>query len=471
MRVPVPDHVPGPHDLGRVHLVGIGGAGLSAIARLLAQQGVTVSGSDAADGAVVRALREEGISVHVGHAAEHVEGADTVIVSTAVREDNPEVVAATALGARLWPRSAGLRSVLTDRRTVAVAGTHGKTTTTAMLTCALVAAGAEPSFAIGAEVASLGTNARVGTGDVLVAEADESDGAFLHYDPALAVVTNVDADHLDTWGTEEAYAAAFEQFVATVGEVLVLGADDPGAADLAAAGTARGLDVVTTGLDEGHDLRARDVQVAAGATTFIVDGLGLSGLPVRLAVPGAHYAQDALLALAVGLRLGHPAEALVEGLAAYGGARRRMERLGEVDGVVVYDSYAHHPTEIRADLAAARSIAGQGRLVVAYQPHLVSRTRLYGVEMGRALSAADLVVVADLYLAREDPDPAVTSALVVDAVDGPPASAGGPVADLHDVLLPQVRPGDLVLTLGAGDVTVVGPRLLDALRSRGTGGA
>lgn len=467
MRIPVPEHVPGPESLGHVHLVGIGGAGLSAIARLLAQQGVEVSGSDAADSDVTRALRSEGVTVHVGHAAENVAGADTVIVSTAVREDNPEVVAATAAGARLWPRSAGLRSVMTGRRTVAVAGTHGKTTTTAMLTCALNAAGAEPSFAIGAEVAGLGTNARVGRGDVLVAEADESDGAFLHYEPALAVVTNVDADHLDTWGTEEAYAAAFEQFVGTVGELLVLGADDPGAAALAAVARARGLEVVTTGLGPDHDLRARDVVVGAGATTFLLDGDGLDGVPVTLAVPGVHYVQDALLALAVGLRLGHPVAALAQGLAAYGGARRRMERLGEVDGITVYDSYAHHPTEIRADLAAARAIAGEGRLVVAYQPHLVSRTRRYGVEMGRALSAADLVVVADLYLAREDPDPEVTSALVVDAVDGPPASAGGPVATLHEVLRPLLHAGDLVLTLGAGDVTTVGPRLLTALGAPG----
>lgn len=472
MKVPVPDVVPGPEQLGRVHLVGIGGAGLSAIARLMAQQGVVVSGSDAADTEVVRALRSEGITVHVGHAAEHVAGVDTVIVSTAVREDNPEVVAARSAGARLWPRSAGLRSVMAGRRTVAVAGTHGKTTTTAMLTCALVAAGAQPSFAIGAEVASLGTNARLGAGHLLVAEADESDGAFLHYEPAVAVVTNVDADHLDTWGTEEAYAAAFDEFVSTVGELLVVGADDPGAAALVAVGRERGLDVLTTGIDStDHDLRARDVRIVEGATTFVVDGMGVTGLGVRLAVPGAHYVQDALLALAVGLRLGHPAEALVEGLASYGGARRRMERLGAVEGVTVYDSYAHHPTEIRADLAAARSLAGDGRLVVVFQPHLVSRTRRYGVEMGEALSAADRVVVADLYLAREDPDPAVTSALVVDAVRGTPASSGGPVETVHATILPELRHGDLVLTLGAGDVTTVGPRVLEGLRARGPAGA
>ena len=463
MRITVPADIPPPSALGRVHLVGIGGAGLSAIARLMAQQGVQVSGSDASASAVVEALRSEGITVHEGHAAAHVADVDTVIVSTAVREDNPEVVAARAAGLRLWPRSAGLRSVMEGRRTVAVAGTHGKTTTTAMLTCALVAAGAEPSFAIGAEVQSLGTNAKVGAGSVLVAEADESDGAFLVYRPAVAVVTNVDADHLDTWGTEEAYAAAFDEFVGSVGELLVVGADDPGAARLVPSARERGLDVVTTGLQDGHDLVGRDVRVSDGATTFTLVRPGEPDVPVRLAVPGAHYAQDALLALAVGLRLGHAIELLVEGLAAYGGARRRMERLGEAGGVRVYDSYAHHPTEIRADLAAARALAGEGRLVVAFQPHLVSRTRRHGTEMGVELSAADLVVLADLYLAREDPDPAVTSALVADAVRGVPATLGGGVGTLHEVLLPLLRDGDLVLTLGAGDITTVGPRLLEAL--------
>lgn len=467
MRIPVPDVVPGPDALGRVHLIGIGGAGLSAIARLLAQQGVVVSGSDAADSAVVRALRAEGIEVHVGHDAAHVADADTVIASTAVREDNPEVVAALQRGIRLWPRSAGLVAAMTGRRTVAVAGTHGKTTTTAMLTCALLAAGAEPSFAIGAEVESLGTNAAIGAGQVMVAEADESDGAFLEYAPAIALVTNVDADHLDTWGTEEAYAAAFERFVATVEEAVVLGADDPGAARLAEVARERGLRVVTTGVDaEDADLRARDVQVRDGRTTFVLERSGHDPVAVQLAVPGLHYAQDALLALGAGLLLGHELDALVRGLAAYAGARRRMERLGERAGVRVYDSYAHHPTEIRADLAAARSLAGEGRLVVVFQPHLVSRTRQYGTRMGEELSAADLVVLADLYLAREDPDPAVTSALVADAVRGTPATLGGPVATVHEHVLDVVRPGDLVLTLGAGDVTTVGPRLLDALDAR-----
>jgi UDP-N-acetylmuramate--alanine ligase len=466
VRIPVPDEVPAARDLGAVHLVGIGGAGLSAIARLMAQQGITVTGSDATDSAVVEALRSEGITCYIGHDASHLDGVDTVIASTAVREDNPEIVEAVRRGLRLWPRSAGMRSIMQGRRTVAVAGTHGKTTTTGMLTCALIAAGAEPSFAIGAEIASLGANARLGRSDLLVAEADESDGAFLHYSPEGALVTNVDADHLDNYGTVEAYAAAFDTFITTVSGFVVLDADDPGARALAGPAREQGLEVLLAGFADDADLRGRELVVEGSASTFSAALHGVDLGPVRLSVPGAHYAQDALLALGAGLLLGQNVDLLIAGLDAYTGANRRMQLLGEVGGVRVYDSYAHHPTEIRADLAAARSIAAGGRLVVAYQPHLVSRTRLYGAEMGAALSAADRVHVADIYLAREDPDPAVTSALVVDAVTGTEATLGGPVAGLADVLVPDLRPGDLLLTLGAGDITTVGPAVLAALEGQ-----
>ncbi|AXT84736.1 UDP-N-acetylmuramate--L-alanine ligase [Aeromicrobium sp. A1-2] len=467
MRIPFPDDVPPARSLGSVHFIGVGGAGLSAIARIMAQQGIAVSGSDAAESAVVEALRAEGITCFVGHDAAHLAGIDTVIASTAVREDNPEVVEAQRRGLRLWPRSAGMRSLMADRRTIAVAGTHGKTTTTAMLACALIAAGAEPSFAIGAEVASLGANARLGRSDLFVAEADESDGAFLHYSPHAAIVTNVDADHLDNYGTVEAYAAAFDEFVTSIDGFLVLDADDPGARALIEPARARGIEVLRVGFGEDADLRGRDLVVEGSSSTFSASLHGVDLGPVRLAVPGAHYAKDALLALGAGLLDGHHGDLLVAGLAAYSGANRRMQPLGTAAGVRIYDSYAHHPTEIRADLAAARSIAAGDRLVVAYQPHLVSRTRLYGVEMGKALSTADRVFVADIYLAREDADPAVTAALIVDAVDGPPATLGGPVSGLAQVLVPELRSGDLLLTLGAGDITTVGPAVLAALGDAG----
>lgn len=463
MRIAIPSDIPPVTELGNVFFIGIGGAGLSAIARLMAQQGVAVSGSDASSSAVTQALQAEGIVCHVGHDASHLDGIDTVIASTAVRDDNPEIVEALRRGLRLWPRSAGLRSVMEGRRTIAVAGTHGKTTTTAMLTCALLAAGAQPSFAIGAEVASLGANARLGAGDLLIAEADESDGAFLVYEPEGAVVTNVDADHLDNYGTVEAYAAAFDEFIGRIGRFVVLSADDPGTRVLADVARARGLDVLTAGFSGDADLRGDALAVEGSRTTFTATLRGVDLGEIVLQVPGAHYALDALLALGAGLLLEHDADLLIAGLGEYTGASRRMQPLGEAGGVRVYDSYAHHPTEIRADLAAARSVAGSDRLVVAYQPHLVSRTRLYGVEMGEALSAADHVVVADIYLAREDPDPEVTAALIVDAVEGPEASLGGPVDQLAERLAPQLRPGDLLLTLGAGDITTVGPKILAIL--------
>ncbi len=466
MRIDIPTEIPAADQLGRVHFIGIGGAGLSAIARLMSQQGIAVSGSDAADSAVLDALRSEGIRCHAGHDASFLEDVDTVIASTAVRDDNPEIVEAKRRGLRLWPRSAGLRSVMEGRRTLAVAGTHGKTTTTAMLTCALIEAGADPSFAIGAEVASLGANARLGKSDLLVAEADESDGAFLVYSPEGAIVTNVDADHLDNYGTVEAYAAAFDEFVTTVDSFIVLNADDAGARALAAAATERGLTVLTAGFASDADLHAAELVVEGSSSTFTVARDGASLGAVRLAVPGAHYAQDALLALGAGLLLGQEFAPLAKGLASYTGAARRMQLLGTVGGVRVYDSYAHHPTEIAADLAAARAIAAGDRLVVAYQPHLVSRTRMYGVEMGRALSAADRVLVADIYLAREDADPDVTPALIIDAVEGPVASAGGPVSGLAELLVPDLRPGDMLLTLGAGDITTVGPAVIEALEAR-----
>lgn len=455
MSIPVPDRIPPAAELEHVHFIGIGGAGLSAIARLMHQAGVNVSGSDAQDSDVLASLSAEGITCFVGHAADHLAGADTVVASTAVRADNPELAEAERLRIRLWPRSAGLQSVLIGRDVVAVAGAHGKTTTTAMLTVALQEAGFDPTFAIGAEVEGLGTNARLGSGDLAIVEADESDGAFLVYAPKLKIITNVDADHLDHWGSAEAYEAAFAEFHHSNGPTV--------------AADARFADVVASFAD-GADVRGHDLVVEAGRTSFRVTARGADLGVVELAVPGRHYAQDALFALAAGLELGADPAALIRGLARHRGAKRRMELIGHAGGVTIYDSYAHHPTEIEGDLEAARSLAGAGRLVVVFQPHLVSRTRLFGPAMGRALSAADAVYVADLYLAREDPDPDVTSAVVVDAVAGPPTRLAGPVGGVADVIRPDLRAGDLVLTLGAGDVTTVGPRLLALLNSESSAG-
>lgn len=470
MKLPFPAEVPAVDRLGHVHFVGIGGAGLSGIARIMLGRGVVVSGSDAAGSATLDALRARGATCHVGHAASHVVGADTVVVSTAVREDNPEVAAARSRGVRLWPRSAALVSVMAGRTVLAVAGTHGKTTTTALLAVSLRAAGADPSYAIGADLTATGDNAHVGSGDLFVAEADESDGAFLAYSPTGAVVTNIEADHLDSYGTVSAYRAAFSAFLDRIvpGGFLVACVDDPGAAELADDAGRRGLDVVRVGSGIDADVRAVDVRVHAAGSSFDVVRYGDVITRVDLRIPGRHYVLDAALAMATGVRLGFDAEALAAGMAEHVGTMRRMERKGEAAGVLVYDSYAHHPTEIAADIEAARSVAGQGRLLVCFQPHLVSRTRIFAAQMGAALSAADEVVVTDIYLAREQAQLGVSGRLVADAVSLPRGSVRyEPVlGDVPGVLADLAHPGDLVVTLGAGDVTTVGPQLLTLLAAR-----
>ncbi len=471
MIVPVPSELLPADQLGRVHFVGIGGAGLSGIARIMLARGIAVSGSDAKESRTVEALRALGARCHVGHDAEHVRDVETLVVSTAVRADNPEVVEAQRQGLRLLPRSAALESVMQQRKVVAVAGTHGKTTTTSLLTVALQHCGADPSFAIGGELNESGSNAHDGSGELFVAEADESDGAFLVYSPFAALVTNVEADHLDNYGTEEAYHAAFTSFLDRIDPAgfLVVCVDDPGAADLAAQARARGLRTVAVGESPDADIRADGVSFAGSTSTFTVIDRGRRLGEVTLQIPGRHYVLDALAALAAGLRLGFAFADLKRGLEAFSGTRRRMELKGEIGGIRVYDSYAHHPNEIAGDLQAARSIAGEGRVVVAYQPHLVSRTRIFGPQMGEALGAADEVVVMDVYVAREDPEPGVNGQMVASHVPLPAEQVlfEPSWSQTPQRLVERARPGDVVLTLGAGDVTLVGPEVLELLAERG----
>ena len=473
MRLPVPEDRPDLEDLGRVHFVGIGGAGLSAIARIMLARGVTVSGSDAAASPVLADLETRGARVFVGHDAAHVDDladTDTLVVSTAVRETNPEVVEARRRGLRLLPRSAGLDAVMQDHRVVAVAGTHGKTTTTSLLTVALLGAGADPSYAIGGELTVSGTNAHHGSGDLFVAEADESDGAFLVYSPHAAVVTNVEADHLDNWGSEAAYFEAFVQFLDRIDPdgFLVCCVDDDGARRLADVARARGLRVVAVGQSDDADVQVRDVAFAAATSTFDVLRYGERAGRVRLQIPGMHYVLDAACALAAALELGHDFAALRDGLQGFTGTRRRMELKGTSGGVRVYDSYAHHPTEIRADILAGRMLAGEGRLVVCFQPHMFSRTRIFATEMGAALALADRVVVMDVYPAREEPEPGVDGALVAGQVPAGPAEVV--FEPDRDQVVPRLAAmagaGDVVLTLGAGDITHLGPQLLTAMEGR-----
>lgn len=473
MRVPVPERIDPADRLTRVHFVGVGGAALSGLARIMAGRGVRVSGSDAVDSPALASLRALGITCWVGHHAQHGSDADPVVVSTAVRADNPEVTAAYDRGARVWPRAAAVQAVLLGRRAVVVTGTHGKTTTASMLATALLGCGAEPSYAVGSALAATGVNAADGSGELFVVEGDESDGAILAYTPYAAVVTNVDADHLDQFGTREAYAELFDAFLARVDVAgfMVCWIDDPGAARLAAAARRRGLEVVGVGTAAAADARVVELASAAGRSSF---ALTMGGRPlgrVELGVPGPAYAADAATALVTGLRLGFPFEELAAALGDYRGSARRMELKGTAGGVRVYDSYAHHPVEIAGDLAAARDLVGAGRLVVAFQPHLFSRTRIFGAAMGAALGAADAVVVTDVYPAREDPEPGVTGKLVADAVPLPAEAVTFEPerARLAAALAARARSGDLVLTLGAGDITEIAPAVLDLLERRSEG--
>jgi len=454
-------------QLGRVHLVGIGGAGMSGIARVLLARGATVSGSDNKDSRTTAALRALGATVHLGHAVENVWDADTVVVSTAIRASNPELVEARARGLTVLLRAEALAALMAGRRGVAVAGTHGKTTTTSMLTVAVQHCGVDPSFAIGGDLNEAASNAHHGSGELFVVEADESDGSFLAYRPHAAIVTNVEADHLDHYGDAASVDRAFEDFVETVDRAgfLVLCADDEGARRVAAFARDRGLDVRTYGEAHDADLRIDDLTVRGTTSSYQPVLQGRKEPAVSLAVPGRHMALNSAAALLMGIGLGLDASALVTGLRGFTGVRRRMELKGTVGGVRVYDDYAHHPTELTAQLLAAREVAGPGRLVVAFQPHRYSRTLAFASEFGKALALADVVVVMEVYAAGEEAVPGATGATVAAAVPLPavqvrfePSWTAVPA-----LLAERAEPGDLVLTLGAGDVTAIGPEVLRLL--------
>ena len=474
-------------SLARVHMIGIGGAGMSAIARIMADRGLPLSGSDAKGSHVVTGLAQRGVLTAIGHRAENLDllpgGPTAVVVSTAIRPTNPELVEAHRRGLPVVQRASALAALMAGARSVCIAGTHGKTSTTSMLTVALQWAGLDPSFAIGGELNESGSGAHHGSGDIFVAEADESDGSFLALSPHGAIITNLEPDHLDHHGTAAAYTAVFRQFVDRVaaGGFLVLCLDDPGTRALLVAEQRRpgSPRVITYGFDPRADVRISDHRSAGHGGTAVVrlTGSDMSGgvreLLLHLAVPGAHMLSNAVAALAAGVALGVPAATMADGLARYTGVRRRFEYKGRAAGVSVYDDYAHHPTEVAAQLTAARAMVDEtgGRLVVIFQPHLYSRTRTFATEFARALSAADVAVVLDVYGAREDPVPGVSGELIARQIDVRgtgvpivrylPSLAGVPAA-VGDL----VRAGDLLITMGAGDVTMLGPQLLNHLERR-----
>lgn len=466
---------PLPADLERVHMVGIGGAGMSGIARILLDRGGQVSGSDAKESRGVAALRARGATIRIGHdasALDELPGGPTVVVSThaAIPKDNPELVEARRRGIPVIMRPVVLAKLMTGYTTVLVTGTHGKTTTTSMIVVALQRSGFDPSFAVGGDLGQAGTNAHHGSGTHFVAEADESDGSLLEYAPDVAVVTNVEADHLDFFGTEQAYAAIFDEFVGRLrpGGALVVCTDDPGAAALAERSTDRGVRVLRYGSGEDAKLAGAlldwEQQGTGGVATVRLASDAIER-GVRLAVPGRHMALNALGATLAAVEAGADVDAVLEGLAGFEGTRRRFESVGTAAGVRVFDDYAHHPTEVKVNLEALRAVAGEGRSIVVFQPHLYSRTETFAREFGAALSHADVVFVLDVYAAREQPIAGVSGASVAEHVTVPVhyvpdfSAVAGRVAS-------AVRPGDVVVTMGAGDVTMLGQEILAAVQDR-----
>jgi UDP-N-acetylmuramate--alanine ligase len=459
----------GADQAGSLHFIAIGGAGMSGIANMYQLLGSRVSGCDSADSPTLRQLAAAGISTHVGHDPAHVRDVDTIVVSSVIRANNPELVAAREAGKRVWHRSTALAALMMGRTGISVAGAHGKTTTSAMTAVMLQAAGADPSFVIGAPLAATGTSSHLGAGEPFVVEADESDGSFLQYPTRIAVITNIEADHLDNWGTVRAYHDGFWRFAtAEQVEAVVINIDDPGARELHDRLSAAGRKVISYGEHPEAEVRLADLNFEGTYASATLHDGG-AAWPMRLQVPGRYNLANAAAAFAAGRLLGLDAERLLAGAASFTGTLRRFQLVAEVGGIRVYDDYAHHPTELRAALGAALRARGEGRLVACFQPHLYSRTRDFADEFGQALCLADLVVVTDVYGAREDPMPGVSGALVADAAERHAQGTSTQVSyvpdkgELANHLAGLARPGDLIMTLGAGDVTLVGPLLAGML--------
>lgn len=460
------DPLPAAEELGRIHFVGIGGVGMAPVARVALERGLPVSGSDIKRTATIDELEHDGAVVSIGQRPENLDGVDTVVVTNGLRGDNVEVVAARERGLRVVHRATMLGALMVGRTSVLIAGTHGKTTTTSMLAVALTELGLDPSYVIGGEIGATGVSGHAGKGDVFVAEADESDGTFTHFEPDIAVVTNVELDHPDYFESVEAVYEAFEGFVDKIkpGGTLVACVDDPGARLSIEHARAKGIKVLTYGVSEEADVRITDVAIASGTSKARLGG----DTELDLNMTGRHNVENAAAAVAV-LSAFVERAAAAKALAHFTGARRRMELIGEVGGVRVYDDYMHHPTEIAATLAAYRELAGGGRLIVAFQPQRYSRAQAFLREYGAPLGAADLVAVLEVYPGSgEDPIPGVTGSVIAQDVPLPAEQVvfEPETANVPGLLADWARPGDVVVTAGAGNVTTVGPKVIDLLRRR-----
>lgn len=454
--------LPIPENIEAAHFIGIGGSGMSGLARMFLERGIRVSGSDRADSAVLRELAERGATVFVGHDAANLsDDVDTVVHTGAIWPENPEFVLAKQRGLHVIHRSQALYWLIGGRRLVSVAGAHGKTTSTGMIVTALKSLDSDPTFVSGGVVADLGVSSGTGSDELFVIEADESDGTFLLYDTSIALITNVDPDHLDHWGSDEAFYDGFAKFANEAREAVVISADDPGAQRVAAAITHP--HVVTFGTSDAADLRISDIRTA-GPVAFTIT-YGGESVDAQLQIPGEHNAINAAGVVAVLLTLGFGLAASVGAVEEFAGTVRRFELHGVARGVSVYDDYAHHPTEVAAALSAARTVVGDGRLIALHQPHTYSRTQHMYREFAEVLETlADHTVVLDVYGAREDPIPGVTGELVSGAFQDP--SHVHYVADWQsaaDYTASVAADGDFVITLGCGNVYQIIPQVLDSL--------
>ncbi len=452
----------------KIHFIGIGGSGMSGLAEVLLTTGYQVSGSDLRASEVTERLLRMGGRVYVGHHARNIEGAHIVVYSSAVRAGTPELDAAVQQGLPVIPRAEMLAELMRMKYGVAVAGAHGKTTTTSMVGAVLLEGGLDPTIVVGGRVHALGTNARLGQGQFLVAEADESDGSFVRLQPAIGVITNLDKEHMDHYGSVAGLEAAFLEFAerAPFYGLVVLCADDPALVALAARLTRR---TATYGIDSGT-LRARDLDLGSAGSRFDVTWEGERLGAIELPVLGRHNVLNALAAVSVGLELEIPFPHIAQALHSFRGVGRRFETKGEIGGALVVDDYGHHPTEIKATLDAARQL-GRARVLVVFQPHRYSRTKALAQEFGAAFDAADHVVVTDIYAAGEAPMEGVTAELIVGAARSHghrDVVYAGDLARAEALIREKVRPHDLVVTLGAGDVAKVAERLVTHRQAEAT---
>ena len=437
---------------------------MSGLARIALSHGITVSGSDAKDSTVLSALVALGAQVHAAHLAEQVDGADFVIYSTAIGTSNVELVRARELKLPILTRAQALATLMSDSKSIAVAGTHGKTTTSSMLTVALQACGWDPSFAIGGTLTSSGSNAHRGTGEIFVAEADESDGSFIEYRPFAAIVTNIEHDHVDYFATSADVTDAFADFAQTIAKdgYLIYCADDVGAAHLASSIT--DLKLISYGTSEGANLFIDSINLLPMGSTARVLWNGRTIGSLSLQVPGMHNVLNAGAALAMGLTLGAPAAEALTGLASFHGTGRRFELKATVHGIRVIDDYGHHPTEIDVTLTAAKRYAGEGRIIVVFQPHRYSRTKAFMNEFAKALSIADEVVLLEVYAASEKPIPGITSETIAEQMTNGHFIPN--FLEATEWVIAQAKPGDVIVTLGAGDVNSLAPIISDGLARR-----